>query len=141
MPDIIEIDLDLKHPYLRVNYQSIFKEMEQGAVVVVHQREHAVMIAKTMKRRGYQYGLTAQPDKTWRMFIKKEKKVGKDTNIINADEKYNQMFKELMEGKVLMDKNHGELLAINRNFRRQFPESKKKIVSSSKDRIFSIWLE
>ena len=73
MPDIIEVDL--RNPYFKLNYPLILKKMEEGAIVIFHQRQYGVVLSKTLGKK-YQYGFTAQADNTWKMFIKKGKVTG-----------------------------------------------------------------
>lgn len=135
MADIIEIDLE--NPYIRPNYQYIITRMEEGAVVIVHQRSDAVIMAKNMKRKNYKYGFTKQPNNTWKVFIKE----GAGGVVVHADEKYNDIFKILTKGKSLTGKNKGELLTIMRTYKKEFPDSKQKIAYKMKEDGYTIWLE
>lgn len=135
MTDIIEIDL--RNPYIRPNYQYIVQKMEEGVVVIVHQRQDAVIMAKNMKRKNYKYGFTKQPNNTWKIFIKE----GEGDIVVHVDEKYDQIFKVLAKRGILTGKNMGELLSIKRTYKKQFPDSEKSIVHRKEEGGYSVWLE
>lgn len=135
MPDIIEINL--KNPYIRPNYQYLVQRMEEGAILIVHQDLDMRTIVKNLDRKKYKYGITQQPNKTWKIFIKK----GKGNVVTHIDEKYDLIFRDLHAGSKVTDKNMGDLLAIMRNYKRSFPNSKKKIMYKKEEGGYTIWLE
>lgn len=138
MPDVIEIDL--KNPYFKLNYPLILKKMEEGAAVILHKRQHAVVLMKILNRKKYQYGFIMESDNTWKVFIKQ--KIEKEgVGICMLDEKYEKIFEVLFQGGVLTKKNMGELLAIIRAFKKYFPKNKKIIEHEKGSTGYSIWLK
>lgn len=135
MTDIIEIKI--KNPYLRPNYDYIVDRMEnEGCIVMTDNRLEAVVIGRNIKRRGYSYGLPEQGNGMWAVVLKKS---SEDTKV-NIDE-HTERFKLLEAGKKVEVNNRGQILTLKRLYRRKFPQGKKKIMQKAESSGYTIWLE
>ncbi len=142
MTDIINIDL--KTPFLRPNYNYILDFMDkEGAVVLVHDRAELIKMQNATKNSGHQIGTIKINDNTWKIYLKKQKKMvtgDNQYNLENLDKIYLEKLELIKKREKISVINRGQGVFLISVYNKLYPEESGKLKLEKKDNGYSIYL-
>jgi hypothetical protein len=139
------IDVDVKTPFLRPNYNYIIDLMEQeGAVMLLHDRAEVKNIHSCIKNSDYQFGAVRISEDTWKVYLKEKKKkakIGLQYDIESFPEEYAKKLKLLEQGNKVSFLNRGQTVFFMGVYKKHYPEESRKFKMKKNESDYSLWLE
>ena len=141
MTNIIEIEV--RTPYLRPNYNYIVDCMlEEGSVVIVHNKDEATILGYNIRRRGYAFSMINVAEGQWQVFIKgkaKPPKRGMQVDSDNIPGYYGDKIEQLSKGKEVLVTNRGQAIYLIGLYRNEQPKDNRRITFKKQDDGYLMW--